>query len=121
MSRRAAVVFRTKQGLFGLPAEVVQRIATRPVVSPVPASGVGLAFLQGRVAATLLLGSGPHTLLCEHDSDAVALSGVLVEQVGFFDTVDGHLSWRGQSVPDLDVRAYLNGALGAVNSEAALP
>ena len=119
MTRRAAVVFQTDDRLQCLPAEVVRRIINRPAISPVPASELGLSFVQGRVAATVELGSGPHALVCEHASDTVTLSGVTVQQVGFFDSEAGCLLWQGDRIQDLDVAGCLTSALNSTNSGAA--
>ena len=119
MSRRAAVVFLANGGMHCLPADTVRRIITRPAVSPVPASGLGLSFVQGRVAATVELGSGPHALLCDHDSDAVTLSGVTVQQVGFFDTEDGYVLWQDERLADFDVEQCLVASLSSTTSGAA--
>ncbi len=119
MTRRAAVVFQTDGRLQYLPAEVVRRIINRPVISPVPASELGLSFVQGRVAATVELGSGPHALVCEHATDTVTLSGVIVQQVGFFDIEADCLLWQGDRVQGLDVASCLTAALNSRTSGAA--
>ncbi len=119
MTRRAAVVFHADGQLQCLPAEVVRRIINRPAISPVPASDLGLSFVQGRVAATVELGSGPHALVCDHASDTVTLSGVTVQQVGFFDTEAGCLMWQGDRIEDLDVASCLTSALNNSTTSGA--
>lgn len=119
MTRRAAVIFEARDGVYSLPVEVVRRIVTRPPISKVPASELGLSFVQGRVAATAQLGDGPQALLCEHDADAVTLSGVSVHHVGFFDVDDGQVLWQGQRVPQMDIEGCLSAGLHATTSGAA--
>ncbi|HMR04128.1 MAG TPA: hypothetical protein PKA88_00055 [Polyangiaceae bacterium] len=119
MTRQAAVIFESRDGTFSLPVDTVRRIVTRPPISPVPASELGLSFVHGRVAATAQLGDGPQALLCEHDSDAVTLSGVSVHHVGFFDVEEGQVLWQGKRVPPMDIENCLSACLSRTTSGAA--
>ncbi len=102
---KAAVLLDTPEGLRFVDAQVVRRIFARPATTAIPSSRVGLSLLLGRTALTLDLGSGPHALLCDVEGDAIALGGLRVDRVGFFDELGDGICVDGENVLPFDVAA----------------
>jgi len=105
----AAVIVRRPEGRAFVRAEHVRQIVPEPAISRVPGSGVGMALVSGRVLGVLTLGQPSGALLvCQPDDEAVALSGLSVERVGFYPVnAAGALDVDGESVPELYVERLL--------------
>lgn len=87
-----------------LPATVLRQIVPEPLVSPVSGAGIGMALVGGRVFAVLELGQSTGTLLiCEIAGKELAFSGLRVERVGFFSSLDGGVSVDGTRVAELEL------------------
>jgi len=67
-----------------------------------------MALVGGEVVAVLSLGeSSGELLLCEFDGQAVALSGLSAERVGFWPASDSGVTVDGVVVPVLDLSEAL--------------
>lgn len=67
-----------------------------------------MALIGGEVVAVLALGEASGELLfCEFDGQAVALSGLCAERVGFWPASDSGVTVDGVVVPALDLRQAL--------------
>jgi hypothetical protein len=63
-----------------------------------------MALVAGEVVAVLALGQpSAELLLCEFDGQAVALSGLSAERVGFWPESESGVSIDGVTVPALDL------------------
>src|SRR5688572_15674837 len=85
LGRTAGVVVESEGRLCFVPARVAQRIVSKPVISRVPGSDVGLALVGGRVTSVIDVEEGGSDLLiCDIEGEAVALSGLKVYGCGFY-------------------------------------
>ncbi len=67
-----------------------------------------MALVGGEVVAVLALGEpSGELLLCEFNGQAVALSGLSAERVGFWPASESGVSVDGLTVPALDLSAAL--------------
>jgi hypothetical protein len=67
-----------------------------------------MALVGGDVVAVIALGEpSGELLLCEFQGQAVALSGLSADRVGFWPASESGVSVDGQNVPDLDLGAAL--------------
>ena len=102
------LIVRRGGKLHFIPSSVARRVVTRPAVSRVPGTELGLSLIQGRIMAVIALGPSPGNggadlVVCDVQTDSVALSGLEVISSGVYDrSADGVLR-DGQSVPELDV------------------
>jgi hypothetical protein len=67
-----------------------------------------MALVGGEVVAVLVLGEASgELLLCEFDGQAVALSGLSADRVGFWPASEAGVSVDGTIVPALDISEAL--------------
>ena len=67
-----------------------------------------MALVSGEVVAVLALGEpSGELLLCDFDGQAVAVSGLSADRVGFWPASESGVSVDGVSVPALDLGAAL--------------
>ena len=105
--RAGLLVKRGGQRLF-LSASIARHLVPLPRLTKMPWDSAQMALVGGEIVAVLELGPPSAVLvLCEHDGQAVALSGLDAEQVGFWPASDTGVSVDGVSVPALDLRAAL--------------
>jgi hypothetical protein len=108
MAQRAGLLVRRGEQLAFLPANVARSLVPLPRLSQIPWDSAQMALVGGEVVAVLALGEASgQLLLCELDGQAVALSGLWAERVGFWPVSESGVSVDGVSVPALDLGAAL--------------
>jgi hypothetical protein len=106
--RAAGVVVEYDQTLFFVPASVAQRIVSKPVVSRVPGTELGIALVHGRVTSVVDTGQrGSELLVCDVQGEAVAFSGMKVVGCGFYPRRASGIALGHELVPELDVTSLL--------------
>lgn len=109
VARSAGVVVEFEGRLCFVPANVAQRIVSKPVVSRVPATELGMALVNGRVTSVIDVEQGGSDLLvCDIEGEAVALSGLKVYGCGFYPRRGNGIALGNELVPELDVTALLH-------------
>ena len=105
--RAGLLVQRDGERLF-LAASVTRQLVPLPTLSKLPWDSAQMALVGGEILAVVELAPPSGVLvICEHDGQALALSGLQAEQVGFWPESDGGISVDGVSVPALDLDAAL--------------
>src|SRR5690606_1225701 len=111
MSAGAGVVIRVADQRRFVSAARAKEIVSGAVISPVPATNIGMTLLSGRVIPVIQVGPEHDLLLvCELDGETFALSGASVVQAGFFEQSGDGVLFDGERVPPLDVAAELTRA-----------
>lgn len=111
--RGAAVIVRGPSGRSFVRAEKAQQIVPQPTISRVPCSELGMALVGGRVVSVVeLAASKGALLLCQYDGEAVGISGLLIERVGFFDISSQGARVDDDLLPELVPEEVLRQALG---------
>jgi hypothetical protein len=106
--RAAGVVVEYDQALFFVPASSAQRIVSKPVVSRVPGTELGIALVNGRVTSVMDTGQrGNELLVCDVEGEAVAFSGMKVVGCGFYPRRANGIALGDELVPELDVTTLL--------------
>ncbi len=97
------LVMRDGQRAF-LPAACVKGLVPAPRLTRIPWDSAQMALVGGEVVAVLELGEpSPELVLCEVRGQAVALSGLHAERVGFWPERDSGVLIDGSVVPTLDL------------------
>ncbi|MEO8901413.1 MAG: hypothetical protein ABI488_06825 [Polyangiaceae bacterium] len=105
--RAGLLVKRGGERLF-LSANLARHLVPLPRLTKLPWDFAQMALVGGEIVAVLELGPPSGALvLCEHDGQALALSGLDAEQVGFWPATDAGVCVDGVSVPALDLGAAL--------------
>jgi hypothetical protein len=87
-----------------LPASVARWLLPLPRLTKIPWDSAQMALVGGEVVAVLVLGEpSGELLLCELDGQAVALSGLSADRVGFWPEHESGVSVDGVLVPTLDL------------------
>ena len=108
MAQRAGLLVRRGDELAFLPASVARWLLPRPRLTKIPWDSAQMALVGGEVVAVLALGEpSDELLLCEIDGQAVALSGLSADRVGFWPASGSGVSVDGVSVPALDLSLAL--------------
>lgn len=108
MSAGAGLLLSTAGKRHFLPAFMVEGVVPMPRLSVVPGSHVKLALVRGRVLSVLELGPpSSHLVVCVIDGEPVGLSGMNVEQSGFFEPRAEGVSVDGTLVGTLDLAVIL--------------
>jgi hypothetical protein len=108
MAQRAGLLVRHGGELAFLPASIARSLLPLPRLTKIPWDSAQMALVGGEVVAVLALGAqSSELLLCEFEGQAVALSGLSAERVGFWPTSESGVSVDGVTVPALDLRAAL--------------
>ncbi len=108
MAQRAGLLVLRGSELSFLPASVARWLLPLPRLTKIPWDSAQMALVGGEVVAVLSLGEASgELLLCEFDGQAVALTGLSAERVGFWPASDSGVSVDGVSVPALDLSAAL--------------
>jgi hypothetical protein len=89
-----------------IPASIAVSVLSRPVVSRVPGTGLGMTLHHGRVLTVIELGSEiADVVVCDLGDESVALAGLEVSRAGFFDLEREGARVDGAHVAVLDVAA----------------
>ena len=105
--RAGLLVKRSGERLF-LSASLARHLVPLPRLTQLPWDSAHMTLVGGEVVAVLELGPASGVLvLCEHEGQAVALSGLDAEQVGFWPASDAGVRIDGANVPALDLGAAL--------------
>jgi hypothetical protein len=108
MAQRAGLLVRRGGALAFLPASVARFLLPLPRLTKIPWDSAQMALVGGEVVAVLALGEpSGELLLCEFEGQAVALSGLSADRVGFWPASESGVSVDGVNVPALDLRAAL--------------
>jgi len=108
MAPRAGLLVRCGGELAFLPASIARSLLPLPRLTKIPWDSAQMALVAGEVVAVLCLGEASgELLLCEFDGQALALSGLSAERVGFWPASELGVSVDGVSVPALDLAAAL--------------
>ena len=108
MSTRAGILVRAGGELGFVPVEVARQIVPLPTVSPVASAPLQMAVVGGRILPVVALGSPTGALLvCEVDGETVGFSGLDVDRVGVYDSVDGGVMVGDRTVRDLELSTAL--------------
>ena len=82
-------------------------------LSRVPNSDLSMALVAGRVVSVIeLAGSSGALLVCEHEGEPVAFSGLVIEQVGLFEVSASGARVGEALLPELSLSEELRRALG---------
>jgi hypothetical protein len=104
MARAGAVLISQAEGRAFVPAQLARQIVPQTAISRVPYARWGMTLIGGRVVCVLELGEPSGALLlCEIDGNDVALSGLRLERVGFFEIDEQGAQVDGECVPPLPV------------------
>ena len=108
MAERAGLLVRRGVQRLFLSASLARYLVPLPRLTKIPWDSAQMALVGGEVVAVLELGEPSGMLvLCHHAGNALALSGLFAEQVGFWpESVDG-VSVDGVSIPELDLESAL--------------
>jgi hypothetical protein len=110
--RRGGRTSRSATGgeLAFVPASIARWLLPLPRLTKIPFDSAQIALVGGEVVAVLALGEpSGELLLCElEDGQAVALSGLSAERVGFWPESDSGVDVDGMIVPTLDLSDALN-------------
>jgi hypothetical protein len=109
-TRAAGIVIRHLGVLYFLPVEVAERVVSRPVISTVPGTLLGMTVVGGRVLPVVDLRRQPgrrplQIVVCDIDGEQVAIAGISAVASGFFDACEGGVKIGDEFVPTLDVAA----------------
>ncbi len=105
--RAGLLVKRGGERLF-LAASVARHLVPLPRLTKLPWDSAQMALVGGEIVAVVELAPPSGVLvLCEHDGQALALSGLNAEQVGFWPATEAGVSVNGVDVPALDLGAAL--------------
>lgn len=108
MAQRAGLLVRRGGELAFLPASVARFLLPLPRLTKVPWDSAQMALVRGEVVAVLALAEpSGELLLCEFDGQAVALSGLSADRVGFWPASETGVEVDGVRVPALDLSAAL--------------
>ena len=108
MAQRAGLLVRRGEQRYFLPESVARSLWPLPRLTQIPWDCAQMTLVGGEVVAVLALGEASgELLLCEFDGQAVALSGLRAERVGFWPASESGVSVDGVTVPALDVHAAL--------------
>ncbi len=108
MAQRAGLLVRRSGTLLFLPASVARWILPLPRLTKIPWDSAQMALVGGEVVAVLALGEpSGELLLCEFEGQALALSGLSADRVGFWPASESGVSVDGTTVPALDLSAAL--------------
>ncbi|MEI9954158.1 MAG: hypothetical protein WDO74_35585 [Pseudomonadota bacterium] len=108
MAQRAGLLVRRGGELAFLSASVARWLLPLPRLTKIPWDFAQMALVGGEVVAVLALGEpSGELLLCEFNGQAVALSGLSAERVGFWPASESGVSVDGLTVPALDLSAAL--------------
>lgn len=108
MPQRAGLLVRRGGELAFLPASVARWLVPLPRLTQIPWDSAQMALVGGEVVAVLSLGeSSGELLFCEYEGQAVALSGLAAERVGFWPASDSGVMVDGVAVPGLDLNEAL--------------
>ncbi len=109
MAAAGAVLVRRGAVRAYVPASVARQVVAQPTVSRVPNSKLGMSLVGGRIVSVVELGDASGALLvCELAGEAVALSGLYVERVGWFEFDERGVEVDGEWVPALPLDALLD-------------
>ena len=104
----SGLIVKRGRHLRFVPMQVAQRVVSRPVVSAVPGTAIGMALIAGRVIPVIEVGpTRDQLLLCNVAGQDVGLSGLAVVSSGFFEQEGGHVRYADEWVPTLDVAGEL--------------
>lgn len=104
MAQRAGLLVRRGGELSFLPASVARWLLPVPRLTKIPWDSAQMALVGGEVVAVLPLGEpSGELLLCQLDGQAVALSGLSADRVGFWPESEVGVSVDGVDVPTLDL------------------
>ena len=110
----AAVIVRGPSGRSFVRAENARQIVPQPTISRVPYSDLGIALVRGRVVCVVeIAASSGALLLCELDGEAIAVSGLHVERVGFFEVSSEGACVDETLLPELSLPDVLRRARGS--------
>ena len=105
--RAGLLVKRDGERLF-LAASIARHLVPLPRLTKLPWDSAQMALVGGEVVAVLELAPPSSVLvLCEHDGQALALSGLNAEQVGFWPASEAGVQVDGVHVEALDLSAAL--------------
>jgi len=108
MAQRAGLLVRRDGQLAFLPASVARWLLPIPRLTQLPWDSAQMALVGGEVVAVLVLGEpSAELLLCEIEGQAVALSGLSADRVGFWPASGSGVSVDGLLVPALDLSEAL--------------
>ncbi|HEY4103279.1 MAG TPA: hypothetical protein VGM44_05280 [Polyangiaceae bacterium] len=106
MSDHAGLLVRRAGERLFIGADVARHLVPSPRLSRLPWDSVQMALVGGEVVAVVELGEPSGILvLCDISGQAVALSGLVAEEVGFWPETAGGVSVNGEQVPALDLGA----------------
>lgn len=112
MASGAGIVLGLRGEDHFLPALLVHSVQSRPRLSSVPGSGLGMAWVGGKVIPVARVGvEGSHMVVCLASGETVGLAGVEVKEAGFFPPSGDGVLYEGKSVPQLDVSKELELAM----------
>jgi len=108
MAQRAGLLVRRDGELSFLPASVARFLVPLPRLTKIPWDSAQMARVGGEVVPVLALGTpSGELLLCEFEGQAVALSGLSAERVGFWPASESGVNVDGATVPIFDLRTAL--------------
>lgn len=109
----AAVIVRGPSGRSFVRAEKAHQIVPQPTISRVPYSELGMALVGGRVVSVVeIAASSGALLLCEYEGEAMGISGLVIERVGFFELSSEGARVDDVVLPELVPEQVLRHALG---------
>ena len=104
MAQRAGLLVRRGGELAFLPAHVARSLVPLPRLSKIPWDSAQMTLVGGEVLAVLELGEpSGELLLCELDGQAIALSGLFADRVGFWPEDESGVRVDGVLVPTLEL------------------
>jgi hypothetical protein len=105
--RAGLLVKRGGERLF-LAASVARHLVPLPRLTKIPWDSAQIALVGGEVVAVVELAPPSSVLvLCEHEGQALALSGLHAEQVGIWPGTEAGVDVNGVEVRALDLSATL--------------
>jgi hypothetical protein len=106
--RSGAVIVRRPEGRAFVRAGAARQIVPEPPISRVPGSGLAMALVSGHVLGVLELGEPSGALIvCQPEREAFALSGLVIERVGFYPVDERGALVDGERIPELHVDRLL--------------
>jgi hypothetical protein len=104
MPAGGVVLVRRAERRAYVPTSVARQIVPQSTISRVPNSSLGMTLVGGRVVSVVELGEASGALLvCELDGDPIALSGLYIERVGWFEIDERGAYVDGDCVPALSL------------------
>jgi hypothetical protein len=108
---RAGLIVKVRGELCFVAAELSLQVLSRPVVSRVPGTEIGMTLYGGRVIPVIELGTDARQLVvCDAGGETVGLGGLEVVEAGFFEAEDADVVHAGARIAPFDLAAEVERA-----------